>query len=168
LTRTSPCEDWSLSTLKEKLAKAVIPVDVREDIGLETRMKPEIRAAVVEWLSGLSIGATPLLAHAFLHAFVEPPANWADSWTGETLFVSITNSGMSVVTVYLKDVTDSPTKTAGSKILMVITLFVFLFSGMAYGVAAAGIAKDVMIWPAVCFLCLSAIASLYFVIATAK
>jgi hypothetical protein len=131
-------------------------------------MKREIKEAVFEWCCGLVIGMTPLLMHALLHTFVVPVADWADSWTGETLFVSITNSGLSVVTAFSRSVNGSPKKSLRCKILMVITVLVLLFSGALYGVVAAGVSKDVTIWAACFLLWGSVIVSIFFVIAIAK
>jgi hypothetical protein len=129
-------------------------------------MEPEIKAAVVEWLWSLFIGVTPLLTHGFLHTFVEPVVTTLpDNWTGETLFISITNSGLIFATFVSRG---SPKKSFNLNILMGITLGVFLFSGMAYGLVSAGVAKDIIIWPAYCFLVMSGLASLYFAIAITK
>ena len=61
-------------------------------------MALEIKLAVVEWLCGLAIGTLPLLTHAFLLAFVPTLPDRPDDWTVETLFLSITNSGLSILT----------------------------------------------------------------------
>jgi hypothetical protein len=131
-------------------------------------MQPEIKAATFEWFSSLLIGTTPLAAHFILHIIADPTVNWADSWTGETLFVSITNSGLSAVTVFSR-VTKGALKISGScNVIMAFTLILFLFSGMMYGVVAIGHAKDMTIWPAVALLLASAVVSLVFEIAIAK
>ena len=127
-------------------------------------MKPEIKAASFEWLCGMCIGMIPLLMHAFLHAFVEPLQDWPDDWRGETLFVSITNTGLSLIGYVLK----GPSNKSGYYILiMLVTLLTLLFSSALYGAVSAGVAKKEAIFAAVCFLVVSIITSLYLTIANA-
>jgi hypothetical protein len=70
-------------------------------------MKPEVRAAFFEWVAGLIIGVTPLLAHAILHIFADPAHQWEDSWAGDVLFVSITTSGLRAVSERVESNWDS-------------------------------------------------------------
>ncbi len=131
-------------------------------------MQPEIKAACWEWSSGLIIGLTPLLAHAILHMIADPATNWSDNWTADILFVSITNSGLSAVTVFSRSIKGALRLSPFCYALMALTLILFLFSGMMYGVVAIGHAKDLTIWPAIAVLFGSAIVSLIFEIAIAK
>jgi hypothetical protein len=128
-------------------------------------MKPEVRAAFFEWVAGLIIGVTPLLAHGILHVFADPAHQWEDSWAGDVLFVSITTSGLSAVTVFTrlaKGVLTVPLLGPSSCVIMAVTLVLFLLAGMLYGVVASGHAREITIWPAVVFLLCSGTASLYF------
>lgn len=128
-------------------------------------MKPEVTAAVCEWLSGLIIGFTPLLAHAMLHAFADPAHQWDDTWAGDILFVSITNSGLSVVTVFTrlaKGILQLNQLGAHSFIMMALSMVIFLFAGMFYGLVASGHAREMTIFPSVAILVGSTFVSLYF------
>jgi hypothetical protein len=131
-------------------------------------MKPQIQTACWEWASGLIIGLTPLLAHAILHMVADPSTNWADNWTADILFVSITNSGLSAVTVFSRSIKGALKLSPACYVLMALTLILFLFSGMMYGVVAIGHARDLTIWPAIALLLSSAIESLIFEMAIAK
>ena len=134
-------------------------------------MKPHVTAAIWEWTAGLLIGLTPLLAHALLHAFATPARQWEDSWTGDLLFVSITNSGLSAVTVFTRvakglfKIKNIKPQTFG---LMALTMLLFLFSGMLYGIAASGHARDVIIWPAIAILGASLTLLLLFEVALSR
>jgi hypothetical protein len=128
-------------------------------------MKPEVRAAFFEWIAGLIIGVTPLLAHGLLHIFADPAHGWDDTWAGDVLFVSITTSGLSAVTVFTRVAKGALTVSllgSSACVLMAVTMVLFLFAGMLYGVVASGHAREITIWPAIVFLAGSAIVSLYF------
>jgi hypothetical protein len=127
-------------------------------------MALEIKLAVVEWLCGLAIGTLPLLMHAFLLAFVPTVPDRPDDWTVETLFLSITNSGLSILTAISGVVKGYPKKSPRCMILMVLTIFALVFSAAGYGLVAAGVAKDAILGAGF----LSVTASIFFVIAIAK
>lgn len=134
-------------------------------------MKPHVTAAIWEWSAGLLIGLTPLLAHALLHAFATPAQQWQDSWTGDLLFVSITNSGLSAVSVFtrlIKGKIKIRKLTPPTFTLMAMTLILFLFSGILYGLVASGHAVEATIWPALTILAASVGFSLMFEIALAQ
>ncbi|MBK3404164.1 hypothetical protein H0176_22155 [Methylorubrum populi] len=132
---------------------------------LRSAMKPQVQDALFEWLAGLVIGVTPLLAHAILHGFVDPTQKWEDSWSGDILFVCITTSGLSAVTVFTrlaKGTLKNLSLNSTSYLMMSLTLLLFLFAGMLYGIVASGHARDFTIWAAIFFLFCSATVSLYF------
>ena len=131
-------------------------------------MSSVVKDAFADWLSNLLIGMTPLIAHALLHTFVDPASAWEDNWSGDILFVAITTSGISVVTVFgrlLK--TDSAPLGAMARVLMAITAVLFLCSGMLYGTVASGHSKNT-IAISIAFLLGSALVSLYFEMAIAN
>ncbi len=133
-------------------------------------MTSEVKAAFFDWLAGLLIGVTPLLAHAILHIFADPAHQWEDSWAADTLFVSITTSGLSAVTVFSRLSRGALTFAnlePSSCVIMAVTMILFLFAGMLYGVVASGHARDISIWPALIFLLGSVVVSLYFELALA-
>lgn len=131
-------------------------------------MSPAVKEAFCDWLASLLIGLTPLIAHALLHAFVEPSVAWEDNWSADILFVAITNSGVSVVTVFgriLKP--DRIPLSSTARVLMAVTAVLFLCSGILYGAVASGHSKNT-IYISIAFLIGSGLTSMYFEMALAN
>jgi hypothetical protein len=101
----------------------------------------EVRDAFFEWLTAIAIGVIPLLAHLLMH-YAGPPSNGPEgAWTVDVLFVAITTSGTSAVSVFtrfakgkMKDFRLGPT----SIFLMTLTILFLVMSGMLYGTVARG------------------------------
>ena len=128
------------------------------------------KGSLLRWLAGLIIGVTPLLAHTILHVFADPAHQWEDSWAADALFISITTSGLSAVTVFSRlsrGALSFANLEPSSCVIMALTMILFLLAGMLYGVVASGHAREISIWPAVIFLLGSALVSLYFELALA-
>lgn len=129
------------------------------------RMKPQVRSAVFEWVAGIAIGAAPLLAHGLLHGFVDPVKGWEDSWTNDLLLFAITNSGLSAVSVFTrlsKGLLRNANLDASAIVMTALTLLLFLFAGMLYGISASGMARGASIWLSVLIALGSTVVSLYF------
>jgi hypothetical protein len=125
-------------------------------------MNKEVAAAIWEWFASLIIGVMPLLMHAVLHLLAKPAANWEDSWAGD-MFVTISNSGLSVVTVFAR----AQKKLIGagrgsSNVNMAASLALFVVAGALYGLVATGHSSDHTIFAAIIILLGSAFTSLYF------
>src|SRR4051794_21265419 len=99
------------------------------------KITPEVRAAIGDWVCGLLIGLMPLLAHALFHVAAKPIPDWDENWTGDLLFISISNSGLSAVVSVGRLITgeyDFQKTGAIFKIVMALNLLLFAFSGALY------------------------------------
>jgi len=129
------------------------------------------KLARCDWLAGLLIGLLPLLAHGLLHVAAKPDPNWDDNWSADVLFISISNSGMSAVTVFTRAVGGLKTMTdmkPAMSIFWAMTLVCFCLSGMLYGASVTGNGSADMIIVAVVFLIGSAGCSYNFEMAMAE
>src|ERR1700679_1776187 len=71
----------------------------------------ETKIACYDWLAGITIGLMPLLAHLLLYFAGKPDRNWNSNWAPDLLFISISNSGMAALSVFIKTLAgDHPVK----------------------------------------------------------
>ena len=133
-------------------------------------MQDRVKAAFFEWLGSLTVGLLPLIAHGVLHIFGNPIKDWDDNWSADILFISIGNSGFSILSVFsrMRKAASSPLSgDARSVALMAATMVVMFAATALYGMAVSGHATAITIWGAVVTLVASAICSLYFEVALA-
>ena len=131
---------------------------------------PTKREAWCDWIAGLVIGLMPLLAHAILHFGAKPTPDWDDNWSADLLFISISNSGLSAVTVFARLI--GGTVPLGEmkpriRVVWALTLACFCLASLLYGAAVTGKGSEHTNLIAVLFLITSAVCSLNFELALA-
>lgn len=113
----------------------------------------------------------PLLAHLLLAFAGKPDKGWNDNWAPDLLFISISNSGMAALSVFLKVLAgDHPTQNFMplTRLVWVALLICFALASMLYGVDVSG-ADNGNSWKvAAALMVLSGVCSLNFEIATAQ
>ena len=128
-------------------------------------MQPKVQAAFYEWLAGVIIGAIPLGAHAVAFwSNVPLPGKDAD-WVSDVLFIVISTSGASSVSVVNRLLNGKirPSALASSAgVLSAATVAVLVLAATLYGSAAVGNARPMAIWEAWGLLVGSLITSIYF------
>lgn len=130
----------------------------------------QIKVACYNWFSGLLIGLMPLLAHLLIAFASKPAGRGSDNWAPDLLFISISNSGMAALSVFLKMLAgDEIVKnfTPLTRIVWVMLLLCFAFASMLYGIDVTGSDNGRSWMVAVVLMILSGICSLNFEIATA-
>lgn len=101
----------------------------------------ETKIACYDWLAGTIIGLMPLLAHLLLFVAGRPEKSWNANWAPDLLFISISNSGMAAVAVFIRTIAgDRPVGKFRplTRIVWVILLVCFALSSMLYGVDVTG------------------------------
>lgn len=112
----------------------------------------------------------PLLAHVLLYFAAKPSPEWNDNWAADLLFISISNSGLSAISVFARIGGGSYSfekMSQGNKIVWALTLVCFCLASLLYGAAVTGKANDHASWFAIAFLVFSAFCSLNFELALA-
>ena len=128
-------------------------------------MQPKVKAAVYEWLAGIIIGVIPLGAHAVAYWSNTPLAGKDADWLSDILFVVISTSGASSVSVVnrLLNGKIKPSALASSAgVLSAATVALLVLAATLYGSAAVGHARPMAIWEAFGLLVGSLITSIYF------
>ena len=128
------------------------------------------KEAWCDWFAGLVIGLMPLLAHTVLHFGAKPTPDWDDNWSADLLFISISNSGLSAITVFARLIGGSvrlETMKPAIRIVWALTLVCFCLASLLYGAAVSGKGSAHTSTIAVIFLIASAICSLNFELALA-
>lgn len=128
-------------------------------------------ATICDWAAGLLIGVIPLMAHVLLHYVGKPNPAWDDNWSADVLVISITNSGMSAVTIFIRMVGGQPKISnfrARMKIFWALTLILFCLASILYGVSVSGLSNGETIYVAAGFLFFSAFCSYNFEAAFAE
>jgi hypothetical protein len=101
----------------------------------------EVRDAFFEWLTSVTIGIIPLLAHFFM-SIADPIARGTISgWITDILFVAIATAGTSAVSVFArfaKRKIRSFRLGPSAIFLMTVTILLLVFAAMIYGAVACG------------------------------
>ncbi len=133
-------------------------------------MAKQVKVACYNWLSGLLIGLMPLLAHLLVAFAGKPEHEWGGNWAPDLLFISISNSGMAALSVFIKMLSgDHVVQNFAplTRIVWVTLLLCFAFSSMLYGIDVTGSDNGNSWKVAVALMILSGVCSLNFEIATA-
>jgi hypothetical protein len=123
-----------------------------------------------DWVAGLTIGLMPLLAHLILHFGAKTAPGWDDNWSADLLFISISNSGLSAITVFARLIGGSYRLDAMRpriRVVWSLTLVCFCLASLLYGAAVTGNGSAYTSAIAIAFLIASAICSLNFELALA-
>jgi hypothetical protein len=132
-------------------------------------MKPEVKAAFYDWLATVIIGLIPILCHGALWLFADPIPGFSDNWLIDVLFICISTSGLSVVTVFTRMRADGiKNLDAASGTLMAVTVVLLVFSAMFYGMSASGHFHRGNLSACLILLGACTISSLYFELAIAN
>lgn len=129
------------------------------------------KEAICDWVAGLLIGIIPLLAHVLMHFVGRPDPGWNNNWSADILVISITNSGMSAITIFARLVTSSQVVSsfkAGMKIFWALTLICFCMASFLYGAAVSGPSGGYTTGISIAFLIFSAVCSYNFECAFAE
>lgn len=128
-------------------------------------MTQETKTALCEWISGLIVGLMPLFAHALLHFCAKADPHWDDNWTLDVLFIAISTSGLSAVTIFsraIKGTFQFSSINAPLGIFMALTIALFFAAGILYGASASGQGVPVTAAASYVLLTASMICSVYF------
>lgn len=128
------------------------------------KMTRAVRDAVFEWFAGLLIGFLPLFGHLSMGFILDDKAADAGNWSVDILFVAITTSGTSIVSVVMRVMKGSLPKeclSTGIGVLLTMSVIMLMLSGAVYGAVASGHANSYSLFLAFVFLVGSAISSLY-------
>lgn len=131
---------------------------------------PSKTVAWCDWAAGLIIGLMPLAAHVLLHIAAKPTPDWDDNWSADLLFISISNSGLSAITVFARLIGGTiklDRMSPRMRIVWALTLACFCLASLLYGAAVTGRGSDYTAFIAVLFLIFSAVCSLNFELALA-
>lgn len=131
---------------------------------------PTKTEAWCDWIGSLIIGLMPLLAHIALHFGAKTTLDWDDNWSADLLFISISNSGLSAVTVFARIIGGSvriERINPRMRIVWALTLVCFCLASLIYGAVVSGKGSDYTILIAILFLVASGICSLNFELALA-
>ena len=134
-------------------------------------MSVERRFAWCDWIAGMTIGLMPLLAHFVLWAAAKGQPGWANDWTPDLLFITISNSGLAAVTVFARMVAGAdrgPSLSPRLRVVWGFTLATFALASMVYGAVVTGMGNDRAWMVATVLLALSAYFSLIFELASAN
>lgn len=129
---------------------------------------PSKTVAWCDWAAGLIIGLMPLAAHVLLHVAAKPTPDWDDNWSADLLFISISNSGLSAITVFARLIGGTyrlDRMTPRMRIVWALTLACFCLASLLYGAAVTGRGTQYTSITALLFLVFSAICSLNFELA---
>lgn len=113
----------------------------------------------------------PLLAHLLLYFAGKPDRNWNSNWAPDLLFISISNSGMAALSVFIKTLaSDHPVKKFNplTRVVWVALLICFALASMLYGVDVTGADNGKSWMVAAALVVLSGVCSLNFEIAMAR
>jgi hypothetical protein len=132
-------------------------------------MRPEVKAAFCDWLATVIVGLIPLVCHGALWLVAEPIAGFDDNWLIDVLFICISTSGLSVVTVFTRMRADAIRNIdAVTGVLMAVTIVLLVLSAMFYGMSASGHFHRGNLWACLILLIACTISSLYFELAIAN
>jgi uncharacterized membrane protein YhaH (DUF805 family) len=134
-------------------------------------LRREVKVACYDWVSGLLIGLMPLLAHLLILFAGKPEHDWNSHWAPDILFISISNSGMAALSVFIRSIGGEHVVkrfTPLTTVVWVLLLLCFALASMLYGVDVSG-ADNGNSWKvATGLVILSGICSLNFEIALAE
>lgn len=127
-------------------------------------MTPEVEDALFEWLAGVAIGLTPLVAHFIAQFAITIPGLIEGSWAVDWIFLAIATSATSVVSVVTKYRRGAPEVVRGraSPALIAVTILFLVASSVLYSVVATGRANGSSVFLAAGIFIGAAIVSLYF------
>lgn len=128
-------------------------------------MHPKLSSTIFEWSAGLLIGLIPILCHFLLSMAGGATHEWQGAWTVDVLFVAITTSGLSVVTLFTrlaKGAVTSRQLKPHSMFFLALNMVAFLLSGVFFGEVSTGTAPAVGWTVAMAFLIFATASSLYF------
>jgi hypothetical protein len=133
-------------------------------------MSAEKKIAYCNWIAGMAIGLMPLLAHVLLYVAAKPQQGWTDNWSPDLLFITISNSGLAALSVFVKMATgDQRIRNSPARLIVVwvLLLLCFAFSSMLYGATVSGQGNDSTWITAIVLMILAAVCSLNFELALA-
>ena len=128
-------------------------------------MNPKPWCVVFDWSAGLLIGLIPLLSHALVHFAGRNGSDRPEAWIVDLLFVAITTSGLSAVTLFGRLIKGSVAVShlkPHSLTLMALNMVAFLLSGVLFGQVSSGAAAGLGLGLPVAFLVMATASSLYF------
>lgn len=134
-------------------------------------MRQHIKIACYDWLAGNIIGLMPLLAHLLIYVAGRPDAAWGSHWAPDLLFISISNSGIAAVTVFIRMLGGDQrvaTFKPLTRIVWALLLVCFALASMLYGVDVTGADNGNSWMIATILVVFSGICSLNFEIAMAQ
>jgi hypothetical protein len=131
-------------------------------------LSKEKKFAWCSWIAGIAIGLMPLLAHVLLYVAAKPEKGWAENWAPDLLFITISNSGLAALSVFVRMATGDLEMNKFSPrliIVWVILLLSFAAAAILYGVDVIGQGNDATWIVAVVLIISSGICSLNFELA---
>ncbi|HTQ13627.1 MAG TPA: hypothetical protein VMH86_07110 [Rhizomicrobium sp.] len=133
-------------------------------------MSKQKKFAWFNWIAGFAIGLMPLLAHVLLYVAAKPASGWSDNWAPDLLFITISNSGLAALSVFVKMAAGNLDMSKFSPVLIIVwvlLLLSFAAAALLYGVDVTGQGNASTWVVAVCLIVLSGICSLNFELAAA-
>ena len=118
------------------------------------KMESPLKARIYQWLASFGLGSLPLIVHLTIYFLVTSPKGWAHNWTGDIIFINI-----SVSTVTTLSLIATYYKTSGKLqlpprvfLFIAILLLCLVISAVIYALSATGIADSNAIYWAIVLL----------------